>query len=287
MTLSKKHEAAVRAIRDAIPTGRLAVAFSGGVDSTLLLALAKEALGSERVLAVTARSASLAEAELEACHSLARELGVDLELLETRELERPDYRANSGDRCFHCKDELFLGIEAIATTRGVEAVAYGATADDVGDHRPGMRAAGEHQVLAPLLDAGFTKPDVRDLSLELGLPTWDKPAQPCLASRVPYGEQVTATKLRRIELAEKALKGLGLRELRVRHHGADDAPTARIEVPVSDLQRIIQPDIRQEIASQLRAIGFSYVTLDLEGFRSGRLNDALSESKRRLPVANV
>lgn len=287
MNLWNKREHVLTALRAAIPTGRLAVAFSGGVDSTLLLALAKEALGSDRVLAVTARSASLAEAELEACVVLARELSVDLELLETREMERPDYRANAGDRCFHCKDELFVRIEEIAALRGVEAVAYGATADDAGDHRPGMRAAGRHRVLAPLLDAGFGKPDVRDLSLELGLPTWDKPAQPCLASRVPYGEEVTPAKLRRVELAEQVLKSLGLRELRVRHHGSDQTPTARIEVPVSDLPRIIEPEARREIARALRSIGFAYVTLDLEGFRSGRLNDVLNESKRRLPVANV
>jgi uncharacterized protein len=273
-------------LRAAVPQGTLAVAFSAGVDSTLLLALACEALGPERVLAVTADSESLARAELEACQALTARLGVTLEVLRTRELDRDGYVANAGDRCYHCKTELFERLERDVLGRPeVSAAAYGATADDLGDHRPGMRAAREHRVLAPLQDCGLAKADVRALSRELGLPTWDKPAHPCLASRIPYGQQVTSAKLAQVEAAEAALRELGFVELRVRHHAQSlGGPLARIEVPLSDLPRIIEPETRARINAALRAQGFAFVVLDLEGFRSGRLNDALSAAPRLLPV---
>ena len=271
------------ALVDAPPTGRLAVAFSGGVDSTLLLALAREAVG-DRVLAVTAHSESLAARELEACQRLAAQLEVPLILVRTRELDRPDYRANSSDRCYHCKTELFerLGDELVER-EGIAAVAYGATADDLGDHRPGMRAASEHQILKPLADAELGKDEIRALSRELGLETWDKPAQPCLASRIPYGQAVSAEKLARIDGAEALLKDEGFRELRVRHHSQPGGDMARIELPLDELPRLLEADRRQRVVAGLRALGFHYVSLDLEGFRSGRLNEVLTE--RRLPLA--
>lgn len=279
-SLEQKRRAALQAMQGAVPAGRLIVAFSGGVDSTLLLALACEALGPSRVVAVTARSESLAQDELTACRRIAARLEVRLVLLVTREMARAGYRDNGPDRCYHCKTELFERIEdEVLATEGARAVAYGATADDVGDHRPGMQAAREHQVLAPLLDAGLTKAEIRALSTALGLETWDKPAQPCLASRIPYGQAVTPVKLRRIDEAEALLRGLGFGELRVRHHGADDDALARLEVPLADLARVAAPGVREEVARGLRAIGFRYVVLDLEGFRSGRQNEAL----RRLP----
>lgn len=281
-TLTAKRATAIARLRDAVPEGRLAVAFSGGVDSSLLLALACEALGTGRVVAVTARSESLANDELDACRSIAARVGARLVLLTTNEMARPGYRENGADRCYHCKTELFERIEdEVLAREGARAVAYGATADDVGDHRPGMRAAREHGILAPLLDAGLSKPEIRALSSELGLPTWDKPAQPCLASRIPYGQAVTPTKLRRIDEAEALVRRHGFKELRVRHHGGDHDAIARVEVPLADLPRLIAPDVREAVTRGLRALGFHFVVLDLEGFKSGRLNESLT----RLPRA--
>ena len=262
--------------------GKVGVAFSGGVDSTLLLALCVEALGPARTVAITARSASLAVDEWEACQGLALRLGVELVALETQELEREAYRQNGPDRCYHCKQELFERVDAeVYAQQGLVAVAYGATADDLGDHRPGMQAAREHAILAPLADAGLSKLEIRALSQALGLPTWDKPAQPCLASRVPYGEQVTLDKLQRIDAAEALLRRLGVREGRVRHHETGGAALARVEVPLGDLPRVV--DARAELVRGLKQLGFSYVVLDLEGFRSGRQNEVLRE-QRVLPT---
>lgn len=283
-SLDDKRRDVLQALRAALPggAGRLGVAFSGGVDSTLLLALACEALGPDRVVAVTARSDSLAGAELEACRRIAAHLGVRLVLLVTRELEREGYRRNGPDRCYHCKAELFERLEdEVLAREDLAAVAYGATAEDVGDHRPGMAAARERGVLAPLLEAGLTKAEIRRLSGELGLETQDKPAQPCLASRIPYGQPVTAEKLRRIEAAEALVRGLGFIELRVRHHGDDEEPTARLEVPLEQVAALAAPGTREAVVRGLRSLGFRYVVLDLEGFRTGRLNEAL----RRLPSA--
>ncbi|MEZ6188391.1 MAG: ATP-dependent sacrificial sulfur transferase LarE [Planctomycetota bacterium] len=278
----RKRAALLADMRARIGAGRLGVAFSGGVDSTLLLALCVEALGAERCLAVTARSASLAQDEWAACQRLAAQLGVELVALETRELERAAYRQNGPDRCYHCKTELFERVDDEVVERyGLSAVAYGATADDLGDHRPGMAAAREHAVLAPLADAGLTKAEIRALSQALGLPTWNKPAQPCLASRVPYGEEVTAAKLGRIDAAEALLHRVGLREARVRHHESAGAPLARLEVPVADLPHALTH--RDELVQGLRDLGFHYVVLDLEGFRSGRQNDVL-KAQRLLPT---
>jgi len=281
-TLLAKRAAVLDQLRSAAAGGRLGIAFSGGVDSTLLLALAAEALGPEGCLALTARSASLAVDEWALCQRLAARLGVELLALETQELERSAYRANGPDRCYHCKHELFETIDAeVRAAQGLVAVAYGATVDDLGDHRPGMQAAREHAVLAPLADAGLGKAEIRALSRALGLPTWDKPAQPCLASRVPYGEQVTRAKLERIDGAEALLRQLGLREGRVRHHETGGAALARVEVPLSDLPRAVE--LREQLVTGLRQLGFHYVVLDLEGFRSGRQNEILRE-QRLLPT---
>ncbi|MGE0711635.1 MAG: ATP-dependent sacrificial sulfur transferase LarE [Planctomycetota bacterium] len=285
MVFPPESEPLLERLRAAVPAeGRLAVAFSGGVDSSLLLALAVGALGRARVLAVTAVSPSLAGDELAACQALAAELGVEHRLLETRELERQGYRDNAGDRCYHCKSELFERVEELAGVERLDAVAYGATRDDLGDWRPGLRAAREHRALAPLADAGLGKDEVRALSRALGLAVWDKPAHPCLASRVPYGQAVTAEKLGRIEGAERLLRGLGLRELRVREHEqetpAGPRPLARVEVPAADLARLVSPGVREAVTAGLRALGYEYVTLDLEGLRSGRLNEVLG---RKLP----
>ncbi|MBL4845389.1 MAG: ATP-dependent sacrificial sulfur transferase LarE [Planctomycetes bacterium] len=262
------------------------VAFSGGVDSTLLLALALEALGPERVVAVTAASESLPASELSACRGLAKQLGARHEVFRTQELARPGYVANAGDRCYHCKTELF---EVVARKFAGRVVAYGATVDDFGDYRPGLVAAAEAGAIAPLAEAELGKGEIRALSRELGLPNWDKPAHPCLASRVPHGEVVSAAKLAMIEAAEACLRARGFREFRVRHHELP-SPTgvthlARIELLPQDLARFSGAS---DVSSELAALGYTYVTLDLEGFRSGRLNDVLpAEASAGLPRAGL
>lgn len=271
--------------------GEVVVAFSGGVDSTLLLALALEALGPQRVLAVTAASESLPASELGACRELAERLGARHEVLRTRELARPGYVANAGDRCYHCKSELFesLAAELDAGRFGSRSVVYGANLDDLGDYRPGLEAAAEAGALAPLAEAELSKDEIRRLSAALELPTWDKPAHPCLASRVPHGEVVTAAKLAMIEGAEAVLRGCGYRELRVRHHELQTPSgvqhLARIVLAGEDAAGFSEAAL---VSRELRALGYSFVTLDLEGLRSGRLNDALpaaAEPLRRLPVS--
>jgi len=278
--LERKRDLVLAALARGVPKGgKLAVAFSGGVDSTLLLKMAAVALGPERVVAVTARSESLPASELEACRRIARALSVELRELRTNELARPGYVENSPQRCYHCKTELFETIDR-EIKGDVEAVAYGLTADDLGEFRPGMRAATEHGALKPLADAGLGKAEIRELSRHYGLETWDKPAMACLASRIPYGSPVTAEKLSQVEQAEALLRELGFRELRVRHHG----DVARIEIGEAEIPRILP--VRERIASSFRALGFKFVTLDLEGFRSGRMNEGVVASQpRRLPVS--
>lgn len=247
------------------------VAYSGGVDSTFLAKVAYDSLGDE-ALAVTAVSPSLAEAERDDAARFAAQIGIRHEFIETRELDNPAYRANDSSRCFHCKAELFDRLREFVAERDVQHMLYGPVVDDLGDFRPGMAASRERGARAPLVEAGLRKAEVRELSRRLGLPSWDKPAVACLSSRVAYGSEVTVEKLRQIEAGEALLRAEGFRELRVRHHGS----IARIEVPESELTRFTQAsDRRQRIINGLKSLGFTYVTLDLQGFRSGAMNEAL------------
>lgn len=247
---------------------RVVVAFSGGADSALLAWVANDTLGPERASAVTAISPSLAPEEEGECRALADEWGLRWTPLFTDELANPSYAANDGDRCFHCKTALLDVAGPVADAEGATVV-LGVNLDDLGDHRPGQRAAAERGAAFPLVDAGFTKADVRSHSRTLGLRTWDKPAAACLASRVPYGTPVTITVLSNVAKAESALRKLGFRQLRVRHYG----DTARIELDGSDLARAVAQ--RDAVVTAVKAAGYRYVTLDLEGFRSGNLNGAL------------
>ena len=266
-------DAALDALRERLQElGRVVVAFSGGADSALLAHVAHTSLGPDRCLVVTAVSPSLAGAERDDCAALAAEWGLRWVEVETSEMEDAAYRLNDGDRCFHCKSALMDVVGPLAEAEGAGAtVVLGVNLDDLGDHRPGQRAAAEAGAAFPFVDAGFTKAMVREASRSLGLRTWDKPAAACLASRVPYGTTVSVSVLSRVERAEAALRALGLRELRVRHY--DD--TARLEVPLADLAAVLER--RAEVVAAVRGAGYRYVTLDLEGLRSGNLNQALSD----------
>jgi len=266
-------DAALDALRERLrELGRVVVAFSGGADSALLAHVAHTSLGPDRCLVVTAVSPSLAGAERDDCAALAAEWGLRWVEVETSEMEDAAYRLNDGDRCFHCKSALMDVVGPLAEAEGAGAtVVLGVNLDDLGDHRPGQRAAAEAGAAFPFVDAGFTKAMVREASRLIGLRTWDKPAAACLASRVPYGTTVSVSVLSRVERAEGALRALGLRELRVRHY--DD--TARLEVPLADLAAVLER--RAEVVAAVRGAGYRYVTLDLEGLRSGNLNQALSD----------
>ncbi len=251
------------------------VAYSGGADSAFLADVAHETLGA-RALAVTAVSPSLAPDERASAESLAAERGWRHREVETNELERTGYVRNEADRCYHCKTELFEVLAGLASSEGT-TVLVGTNLDDASDHRPGQVAAAERGVRAPLLDAGLTKEEIRALSRERGLATWDKPASACLASRIAYGIEVTAERLDRVGRAETFLRSLGFGQLRVRDHG----DLARVEVPLDDVGRLASGDLRERVAAHLRELGFLYVTLDLEGFRSGSMNALLLEIGRR------
>jgi uncharacterized protein len=261
--------------------GRVAVAFSGGIDSTVVAQAAQLALG-ENALAVTAVSDSLAEGELEEAEALARRIGIRHRVIRTEEFADPNYLRNQTDRCYFCKSELYSRLAGLLSALGADVIASGANADDTGDHRPGMRAAAEYSVRHPLLECGLNKTAVRDLARAWGLPTWDKPATPCLSSRIAYGESVTLERVRMIDQAEQWLRRHGLRLLRVRYHKGD---LARIEVPIEELPRLASPEIRSTLVPAFRALGFQYVTLDLEGFRSGSLNAVIPLESLQRPVA--
>ena len=248
--------------------GRLAVAYSGGVDSAVVAKAAQVALGDEAV-AVTAVSDSLASGELEEATELAGRIGIRHRIIRTEEFADPNYLRNASDRCYFCKSELYGRLSSLAGQLGVETIASGANLDDRGDHRPGMKAAGEHGVRHPLQEAELTKDHVRQLAKAWDLPTWDKPATPCLSSRIAYGEAVTPERVKMIDAAEGWLRQRGLKLLRVRYHKGD---LARIEVPVDELARLADPATRAALIPAFRELGFKFVTLDLEGFRSGSLN---------------
>ncbi len=250
--------------------GQVVVAFSAGVDSTFLLALAVKVLGPENVVAAMGISPSLAERERDMGRELAGAIGAELVEIATGELSDPTYARNPANRCYHCKSDLFCRLKGLAEERGFAVVLSGANADDTGDFRPGIRAGEELGVRSPLLEAGLTKADIRAASKALGLPTWDKPAMACLASRVAYGEAITADKLSRIEQAEYVLKDLGFRECRVRDHGT----VARIEVRPGEIERVVE--FRETIRESLETLGYTYVAVDLRGFRSGSMNEVLT-----------
>lgn len=247
------------------------VAFSGGVDSTFLLKAACDVLG-ERAVAVTAASESLPARELEEAKRLAALIGARHVVIETKELENPSYARNRPNRCYFCKEELFTKLKPLSGRLRCRFIVFGANLDDLGDHRPGQQAAREHGVRAPLVEAGLSKAEIRLLSKELGLPTWDKPSFACLSSRFPYGTTITREKLKQVELAEEVLRDLGFRQLRVRHHEA----IARIELDREELPRLLlEEGLMDKVVTGLKALGYLYVTIDLEGYRSGSLNAAL------------
>ncbi len=256
--------------------GRLLVAYSGGVDSAFLAWAANQVIPG-RMLAVVADSPSLARTHLEDALAFAREHVIPVEVVETRELENSDYARNDAMRCFHCKDELFTVLEQYRTAHGFDTIAYGVNLDDQGDFRPGQQAARRHHVTAPLLDAGLSKAEIRELARQAGLRVWDKPASACLSSRIEYGRPVTPEALSVIEQGEDALRGLGFHQFRVRHHGE----IVRIEIAREELPRALTPEMAAEFTRVFRGLGFKFVTLDLEGFRSGSMNSLLPVAELR------
>jgi uncharacterized protein len=257
--------------------GRLLVAYSGGVDSAFLVWSAHQA-SPEEVLAVIADSPSLARTQLHDAVKFCEEYGIPVKIVSTGEMQRPEYVRNDSMRCFHCKDELFTTLEQYCEKNNFQTIAYGVNLDDQGDFRPGQKAARQHCVAAPLLEAGLTKSDIRELARVAGLSIWDKPASACLSSRIEYGREVTPEALHQVEAGEDALRALGFRQFRVRHHG----PIARIEIAREEMPRALSADMAAEFVRRFKALGFTYITLDLEGFRSGSMNamlpvEALSE----------
>jgi uncharacterized protein len=259
--------------------GRILVAYSGGVDSAYLAWAAHKALG-DKMLAVIADSPSLARTQLADAIAFAEEQAIPLEVIATSELDRPEYVRNDAQRCFFCKDELFTLMEELRQSRGFDAIAYGVNADDTSDFRPGQKAAAAHRVLAPLLDAGLGKDDIRSLARSASLRIWDKPASACLSSRIEYGRPVTRAALSVVEQGEDALHAMGFRQVRVRHHGE----IVRIEIAREELDRALNPAVTTEFTRVFKALGFKFVTLDLEGFRSGSMNDLLPAERLLKPA---
>jgi len=250
--------------------GRVMVAYSGGADSAYLAWAAHRALSGNAV-AITADSASIPESHKRAAEAFARECGFRHEYIETHEFDNPDYVKNDPNRCFHCKDELFTELDALARERGIEHIVYGVNVDDLGDYRPGQRAAKLHQVAAPLVDAGLTKAEIRELSRLANLSTWDRPASACLSSRIPYGTAVTVENVKTVEVGEEAIQALGFRQFRVRFHGE----LVRIEIAPDELARALTSEMALAFVEIFKPLGFHYVTIDLEGYRQGSLNSVL------------
>jgi uncharacterized protein len=254
--------------------GRVLVAFSGGTDSAYLAWAANRVLG-EGALAITADSASVPESHKRDAEAFVRRFGIAHEYILTYEFDNPDYARNDPDRCFHCKDELFARLEQVGRERGYRHIVYGVNVDDLGDYRPGQNAAKLHQVSAPLAEAGMTKAEIRELSRQAGLPTWDRPASACLSSRIPYGTPVTIENVKTVETGEESIKALGFRQFRVRFHGE----VVRIEVAPEELEKALTLDMARRFTAIFKALGFKYVALDLEGYRQGSLNEVLNLKK--------
>ena len=255
--------------------GSVLVAFSAGVDSTFLAKVAHEVLGAG-ALAVTGRSVTLASSELKESGILAAQIGIRHIIVDTDEIADESFGNNPPNRCYFCKNELYTVLSRVAAQEEMAHIVDGSNADDVGDHRPGMQAARELGVRSPLMEVGMTKDDIRTLSQSFDLPTWDKPAQACLSSRFPYGDRITPEKLAQVEKAESALRELGFRQLRVRHHG----DVARIEVPKADIARLVDEETSRQVIARMKEAGFNYVTIDLEGFRSGSMNEVLKSERK-------
>jgi pyridinium-3,5-biscarboxylic acid mononucleotide sulfurtransferase len=269
-TLERKQQDLLAALER---MGSVIVAYSGGADSAYLAWAANRALG-DRAVALTADSASIPESHKRDAEEFARVWAIRHEYIVTHEFDNPDYVKNDGNRCFHCKDELFTCLDQVAGERAIAHVVYGVNVDDLGDYRPGQGAAKLHQVSAPLVDAGLTKAEIRELSRRAGLSTWDRPASACLSSRIPYGTPVTIQNVKTVELGEEAIHGLGFRQFRVRFHG----DLVRIEIAPEELAKALAPEMAQAFTAIFKPLGFHYVTLDLEGYRQGSLNEALSLS---------
>lgn len=248
------------------------VAYSGGVDSTYVAYIANAELGP-RAVCITGQSASLPVYQRAELDRVVERFGFHHEVIHTEELENPGYQANNADRCFFCKDELYTKLEAVAHARGIHHIVDGSTVDDLNDYRPGRKAATQHAVSSPLIEAGLTKTEVRELSQRADLPTWDKPASPCLSSRIAYGTTVTIERLNKVDRGEEILREFGFREFRVRHHDK----LVRLEIAPAEMDRVLRKELIEELAKRFRELGFKYVTLDLQGFRSGSMNEVLTD----------